>query len=72
MPRQTDKKDEKMHFQMDRFVQQNGQWYYMTREGEERGPFDTKQDAQGELILHLRQLLKMQDYGITGDNKEAG
>ena len=54
MPRRTDKQDEKMHFQMDRFVQQNGQWFYMTREGEERGPFDSKQDAQGDLILHLQ------------------
>lgn len=63
MPRSTDSKDEKTHFQMDRFIQQNGQWYYMTREGEERGPFDTKADAKGDLILHLRKLLQMQEYG---------
>lgn len=63
MPRNTDCKDEKVYFQMNRFVQQNGQWYYMTREGEERGPFESKQEAQADLILHLRKLLQMEQYG---------
>lgn len=63
MPRKTDDEDEKMHFQMDRFVQQNGEWYYLTREGEERGPFESKEDAQGDLIAYLRHRLNMELYG---------
>ncbi|MCK5395461.1 MAG: hypothetical protein KAJ32_05675 [Gammaproteobacteria bacterium] len=56
MARKTDGEDEKVHFQMDRFIQQNGEWYYVTREGEERGPFEDKADAAGDLILYLREL----------------
>lgn len=52
-----------MHFQVERFVQQNGLWFYITREGEEKGPFDSKQDAEGELIAYIRERHKLQDFG---------
>lgn len=52
MPRKTDNrndnnkneagKNEKTYFQVDRFIQQNGEWFYMTREGEEQGPLPNK------------------------------
>ena len=54
MGRKTDKEDEKIHFNTDRFFQQNGEWFYLTRDGQERGPFEDKQDANGDLILYLR------------------
>ena len=57
MARKTDSKDEPVHFQNSRFVQQNGEWYYMTRDGEERGPFVDKADAEGDLILYMRKCL---------------
>jgi len=63
MTRKTDSKDEKLHFQMERFVQQNGQWFYMTREGEEKGPFDSKEDAEGDLIVYIRDRHKLEDFG---------
>jgi len=63
MSRTTDAKDEKLHFQMDRLVQQNGEWFYMTREGEEKGPFESREDAEGDLIVYLRHQLKMQEFG---------
>lgn len=63
MNRKTDGDNEKMHFQMERFVQQNGQWYYTTREGEEKGPFDSKQDAEGDLIAYIRERHKLEDFG---------
>ena len=63
MPRKDDGDDAKMHFQMDRFIQQNGEWYYTTREGEERGPFESREDAEGDLILYLQHLRKMEDFG---------
>ena len=55
MARKTDSEEESVHFQNNRFVQQNGEWYYMTRDGEERGPFVDKADAEGDLILYMRE-----------------
>ena len=63
MARVTDDKNEKMHFQTDRFVLQNGEWYYLTREGGERGPFESKEDARGDMMLYILHQLKMQQYG---------
>lgn len=63
MTRKTDGENEKMHFQMNRFVQQNGEWFYVTREGEQRGPFDSKDDAEGDLIAYIRHKKNMEDYG---------
>lgn len=63
MARNTDGKNEKLHFQMDRLVQQNGEWFYLTREGEEKGPFDSKEDAEGDLLVYIRHQLKMQEFG---------
>lgn len=55
MHRKTDGDNTPIHFQVDRFVQQNGEWFYMTREGEERGPFESKEDAEGDLIFYIRE-----------------
>lgn len=55
--------DSKLYFQMDRFVQQNDEWFYTTREGEERGPFESKADAEGDLIAYMRHRRKMEDFG---------
>lgn len=54
--RKTDAEDGKAYFQMDRFVQMNGEWFYTTREGEERGPFVSRDDAAGDLIMYIRDL----------------
>ena len=63
MSRKTDGNADKLHFQMERFVQQNGQWFYITREGEEKGPFDSKEDAEGDLIVYVRERHKLEDFG---------
>ncbi len=63
MTRSTDGKDEKLHFQMDRLVQQNGEWFYMTREGVERGPFESKEDAEGDMIAYIRHQLNLENFG---------
>ena len=65
--RKTDGEDDKKYFQMDRFVQMNGQWFYTTREGEEKGPFDSRADAEGDLIAYIRHMDQMEIYG--GNNK---
>jgi len=63
MARKTDGDEGKFQFQMDRFVQQNGEWFYQTREGEERGPFESKQEAEGDMIVYLRHRHNMEDFG---------
>lgn len=55
MSRDSDGEDERVHFQSNRFVQQNGEWFYTTRDGQERGPFEDKEDAEGDLILYMRE-----------------
>ena len=62
MVRKTDS-ESKTHFQMERFVQQNGEWFYTTREGEERGPFISKQEAEGDLSTYIRSKINMEKYG---------
>lgn len=64
MSRSDDKEEEKMHFQMDRFTCQNGEWFYTTREGEERGPFDSKQEAEGDLTAYVSDKKKLESFGI--------
>ena len=62
MSRKTDSDGGAVHFQMDRLVQQNGEWYYMTREGEERGPFESREEAEGDLIFYIRECYQREIY----------
>ena len=41
-------------FQTDRFFESNGQWYFVTREKADQGPFVTRDLAQYELSVYLR------------------
>ncbi len=56
MSRKDENKDDRLYFQMDRFMEQAGEWYYTTREGEERGPFKSREDAETDLIEYLQVL----------------
>jgi len=53
MARKTDRYDELVHFQMDRFAHQNGEWFYATRERTDRGPFESKNDAASDLASYI-------------------
>ena len=63
MARKEDSEEAKRYFQVDRFVLQNGEWFYTTREGEERGPFESKKEAEADLIVYMRHMKKMEDFG---------
>lgn len=54
MSRKDEKDDGRLYFQMDRFMEQAGEWYYTTREGEERGPFKSQDAAEKDLIAYLQ------------------
>jgi hypothetical protein len=62
MNRSTDK-GMKLHYRMDRFVQQNGEWFYSTREGEDRGPFRSKEEAQEDLQSYIRKFNNTLEFG---------
>ncbi len=64
MARKTDGDSDKAVFQVERFVQINAQWFYTTREGDERGPFDSREDAECDLIAYIRHLDQMEEYGV--------
>jgi len=54
---------DKVHFQMDRLIQQNGEWFYMTREGDERGPFKTKEDAEDDIVAYIKHQRNIEEFG---------
>lgn len=57
MSRKDEKDADALYFQMDRFMQQNDEWFYTTREGEERGPFKSKHEAEEDLVAFLKSLI---------------
>lgn len=54
--------EEKNWFRCDRMLHVNDQWYFVTREMTQEGPFGSKREAELELNLYIRhindQLLK--------------
>ena len=48
--------DNKTFFNSDRFFNEGGKWFFSTREGQLKGTFDSRKDAEQELMLYLRSL----------------
>jgi hypothetical protein len=46
--------EKKTFFRSERFYCIGGQWFFTCREGREHGPFDSKKDAEAELMMFLR------------------
>ena len=44
----------KSWFRSERFSHVNDEWFFTTREFTEEGPFESKQDAEMELLLYIR------------------
>lgn len=63
MPRKTDN-EKKVYFQMDRFVQQNGEWFYEARDGEQRGPFKSRGDAEADLVFYIIECHKKDNFNL--------
>ncbi len=43
----------KVYFRADRFHRSGGYWYFLTREGVDVGPFESKKRAETELANYL-------------------
>lgn len=41
-------------FRIDRFYCSNGKWYFSSRNYQNHGPFDTRSDAETELLFFMR------------------
>ncbi len=44
---------QQIRFRSDRMFVADNQWYFSTREGEEKGPFATREEAEAELVRFL-------------------
>lgn len=56
--------DNKTFFNSDRFFNEGGKWFFTTREGQLMGPFDSRKDAEQELMLYLRSLEERVRFGL--------
>jgi uncharacterized protein YchJ len=63
MARISDTHREDVYFQTGRFVQQNGEWFYVTRENVERGPFPRKEDAADDLDAYIYHRRNLEELG---------
>jgi len=62
--------DNKNFFKTDRTFLVNGQWYFSTREGNDLGPFESKQDAENEIALYIRRTVERENMTANMDTKK--
>ena len=63
----------KRFFRSDRVSMANGKYYFSTREGTLEGPYDTRAEAEAELMLFIRRATGKDIYGsiIRDDSKKS-
>jgi hypothetical protein len=65
MQRKTDD-PRSIHFHANRIHRTNGLWYFETREGDDVGPFDSKEEARKELSRFMAETgAEMSDQDST-------
>lgn len=65
MQRKTDD-PRSIHFHANRIHRTNGLWYFETREGDDVGPFDSKEEARKELSRFMAETgVEMSDQNST-------
>ena len=61
--RRDDEDQDKARFRSDRFFCEEGKWYFSTRENTIKGPYESREDAEAELMLYLRELQNRENFG---------
>ena len=61
--RRDDEDHKKTRFRSDRFFCEGGKWYFSTRENTTKGPYESREDAEAELMLYLRELQTRENFG---------
>jgi hypothetical protein len=56
--------DGPMYFNSNRFFNEDAKWYFTTRENSLFGPFDTRADAEQELMVYPRSLRERKKFGL--------
>lgn len=51
-----------------RFVKLQNDWFFHSREGL-LGPFDTKEEAEMELLMYIRELTLIDNFGLITNKK---
>lgn len=66
--RNDDSPDGRIYFRSDRFVHQQGKWYFLTREKTMEGPFESRMEAVQRLETYIRlaRMDMLQDYHFGG------
>ncbi len=60
--RDTDENEKIRHFRLgNRFFNENGSWWYHTREGEE-GPFKSREQAEAAMARYVASIKSMQEF----------
>lgn len=62
--REEDSDENKAWFRSDRFFCEGGKWFFSTRENTIEGPFDSRADAEQELMLYLRKQEERARFGL--------
>jgi len=57
-------------FRCERFIVSDRNWYYMTREGSQLGPFKSKKDAENDLYWYIHCAQKGKFYGNGATARE--
>lgn len=56
--------EQRCYFRSERITYADGQWFYAIRDGQPKGPYPSKEDAEAALLLMLREL-RTEDEHIT-------
>lgn len=54
----------KTWFRSQRFFNEGSNWYFTTRENTVEGPYDSRSEAEQELMMYLRNLRERESFGV--------
>lgn len=56
--------NDKTWFRSDRFFCEEGKWFFTTRENTIKGPYDSRDEAEQELMMYLRDMRERENFGV--------
>lgn len=69
--RKEDSQDKKSWFRSERFFNEGNRWFFTTREGTIEGPYESRAEAEQELMMYLRNLRERENFGIKPGNEQS-
>lgn len=62
----------KTWFRSQRFFNEGTKWYFTTRENTVEGPYDSRDEAEQELMMYLRDVRERENFGMKPGDKGDG